>query len=398
MADRIDLLGRNQQRERLLGAGLLEVALKSDLTEFVRRAVETSSYPISIISLMGRRSQFFAASTGLPPELLTLGGTDRSVSLCQRTVRDNESSEWEDASLDDSAPQGMVNTYGVRAYFGAPVVVREVVIGSLCVVDTSPRALTTAQREAIEGLARELSARLEHDTQALFRERVWHADVDAVEPIFGELRNLLVPLSLGMSEATLSSAELQVALRLLRVRDEVPRSRVDSVVQDTLRAGEDLDAILADLGPAPDRLARSIKAIESLFHRSAQQKPVDLCVAHADTIAEHVTKLVGGVRHELMSSPDVHLVARTVVPAIALLLGVGARRLLERRAMGGLLVRARDLAGAVMIEISAPGWTDDDVAFCVNHATGLLTHEPSLTVSAVGGRVELRAELMRPRT
>lgn len=140
MADRIDLLGRNQQRERLLGAGVLEVALKSDLTDLVRRAVESSSYPISIISLMGRRSQFFAASTGLPPELLTLGGTDRSVSLCQRTVRDNESSEWEDASLDDSAPQGMVNTYGIRAYFGAPVVVQEVVIGSLCVVDTSPRA------------------------------------------------------------------------------------------------------------------------------------------------------------------------------------------------------------------------------------------------------------------
>ena len=117
MADRIDLLGTSQERERLLGAGLLAVALRSDLTEFVRRATETTSYSISIISLMGKRSQFFAASKGLPSELEVIGGTDRSVSLCQRIVRDNKSFEWEDASLDHIAPQGMaVGTRGVPGH------------------------------------------------------------------------------------------------------------------------------------------------------------------------------------------------------------------------------------------------------------------------------------------
>ncbi len=395
MADRIDILGRNQQREQLLGAGLLEVALSSDLNEFVRRAAETTSYPISIISLMGKRSQFFAASKGLPPELEVIGGTDRSVSLCQRVVQDNTPYEWEDASLDPTAPQGMVNAYGIRAYFGAPLVVRNVVIGSLCVVDTAPRALSDHQRQAIEGLARELSARLERDAQALLRERTWEVEVDAVEPIFGELRNLLVPLTIGVSEATVTNAELQTALRLLRVRGETERSRAESVLHDTLRSGEDLDAILADLGPTPDRVVRSVKALESLFHRSAQHKPVAVCVSHAEAIAEHVTKLVGGVRVELLASPGAEAVARTLVPAIALLLGAGARRLLERHTMGGLLLRTVDVPGGVTIELTAPGWTQDDVTSCVNHAVPLLTHEPALSVFAAGGGVTLKAELVR---
>lgn len=393
MADRIDLLGRNAQREQLLGAGLLEVALRSDLSEFVRRATETTSYPTSIISLMGKRTQFFAASRGLPSELEVTGGTDRSVSLCQHVVRDNKSFEWEDASLDPTAPQGMVNAYGVRAYFGAPLIVQNVVIGSLCVVDTAPRALSDQQRQAIEDLARELSARLERDAHALLRERVWEVHVDAVEPIFGELRNLLVPLTMGVGAAVVSNAELQTALRLFRVRGEAERSRAESVLKDTLSAGEDLDDILADVGPTPDRLVRSIKALESLFHRSALHQPIALCVSHAKIIAEHVTKLVGGVRVELLSAPGAQAVARTLVPAIALLLGAGARRLLERHAMGGLDVRTLDVPGGVTIELTAPGWTDDDVTFCVNYAAPLLTHEPSLTVSAVEGGIGLKAEL-----
>ena len=111
MADRIDLLGKNSERERLLAAGVLEVALRSDLTDVVRRATETTSYPISIITLMGKRSQFFAASTGLPPELEVIGATDRSVALCQRVVRDKTSFEWEDVAVDADAPQGLVPTH-----------------------------------------------------------------------------------------------------------------------------------------------------------------------------------------------------------------------------------------------------------------------------------------------
>ncbi len=393
MADRIDLLGRDGARERLLADGLLEVAIRSDLSEFVHRAAETSSYPISIVSLMGRRSQFFVASTGLPSELEVIGGTDRSISLCQRVVRDNQPFEWEDAALDEAAPQGMVNAYGVRAYFGAPIVVHHVVIGSLCVVDTAPRALEVHQREAIEALAGEISVRLERDAHALLRTRVWEVEADAVEPIFGELRNLLVPLSLGVSEATITNAEIQTALRLLRVPDGAARSRAESVLRDTLRSGEDLDAVLAELRPTSDCLVDSIKAIESLFHRSAQHKPIARCVADAKIITEHVVKLVGGVRVELRSSPDAQAVARTLIPAIALLLGVGARRLLDRRATGGLLVRTLDIPGGVRIEIEAPGWTDDDATFCANHAAPLLTHEPSLVVSAAGRCVGLEAKL-----
>ncbi len=156
--------------------------------------------------------------------------------------------------------------------------------------------------------------------------------------------------------------------------------------------GVGLGFVVVDLGGAVLRCAFVGRA--SLFHRSAQHKPIALCVSHAETIAEHITKLVGGVRVEMLSSPDALAVARTLVPAVALLLGVGARRLLERRAMGGMLLRTLDVPGGVTIELTAPGWDADDVTFCVRHAAPLLTHEPSLTVFAVGGGIGLKAELV----
>ena len=131
MSDSIDLLGSCSHREELVGWLLQEVVAGSDLAQYVRRAADTTCFPISLVALMGKRSQFVVASTGLPPELVSIGATDRSVSLCQLVVRDERLTELDDASLHPGAPQGMVRAYGVRGYLGVPLRVQNLVVGSL---------------------------------------------------------------------------------------------------------------------------------------------------------------------------------------------------------------------------------------------------------------------------
>ena len=391
MALRIDLLGRCEKRDALV-ARLLEKQQTLDFDQFVRRAAESTSAPIALISLMGRRSQFFAASRGLPPELQTVGGTDRSVSLCQRVVRDNAPMEWEDASADESAPQGMVEAYGIRSYLGVPVVLADVVVGSLCIVDTVPRSFSPQERATLNSLGAELSAQLTREVRPLFeRDAIarQEAECEAIEPCFGELRNLLSPLMCGLSEAALSNAELQGALRLFRIKDTHARARLESVMEETLESSTDLAEILGDLKPTSQRLARSILAMESLFDRSRPMKPVSECLSDASTLAEHLTKLVGGVHFEAPAGCLKRVSARTVIPAVALLLGTASRRLISRRTSGGLNVSSVDTPEGVSITIRAPNWAQEDVEHCVNHSEALVRWEPSVTLRANSGAVML---------
>ncbi len=395
MAKRIDLLGTSAEREALV-ARLLDKIEELDFDSFVRRAAESTSAPIALVSLMGRRSQFFAASRGLPPELQTVGGTDRSVSLCQRVVRDNAPMEWEDASKDESAPQGMVEAYGVRGYLGVPVVLGNVVVGSLCILDTAPRSFSPEERETLNSLGKELSARLTREVRPLLgddAEDSWkEAQCGAIEPCFGELRNLLCPLMSGVSDAALSNAEIQAALRLFRIKDLQARTRLESVMEETLEASTDLDEILGDLKPTSQRLARSVLAIESVFDRNRPRRPVSECLADASTLAEHLTRLVGGVHfdsQQIAGSNEV--AARTVIPTVALLLGTASRRLLSRRTSGGLNVSSVETPEGVAISIRAPNWTWEDIAYCVDHAEPLVSGERSVTLRASSDAVVLTA-------
>ena len=191
MAFRIDLLGACAERDALVGK-LLESAAKSELAEFVAVAAGATAAPVSLVSLMGKRSQIVAAETGLPVELSTVGLTDRSVSLCQKTVRDGQRTEWEDASLDGEAPQGMVETYGVRSYLGVPLIVDEVAVGALCIADIVPRTFSPQERRTLDEIGKRVSQSLQRSLDAVGAvQHLRDAEGEAIEPVFGELRNVL---------------------------------------------------------------------------------------------------------------------------------------------------------------------------------------------------------------
>jgi GAF domain-containing protein len=142
-------------------APLLEAAPDPVLQALVEEASRLTGFPISLVSLVTARIQYWRAHTGLPPELEASRATDRCTSLCQFVVAGDAPLLVEDASAESGLPQDLVGRYGIRAYMGFPLRVLGQTVGSFCVIDVEPRALAPEVREALAALARQASARLE---------------------------------------------------------------------------------------------------------------------------------------------------------------------------------------------------------------------------------------------
>ena len=91
---RIDALAdEGPERLMALTGATLDRQLDAQLQQSVERLSVALEAPIVLVSLMLKRTQFFRAHVGLPPDLALAQATDRDVSFCQLVVRDRETLE-----------------------------------------------------------------------------------------------------------------------------------------------------------------------------------------------------------------------------------------------------------------------------------------------------------------
>ena len=118
----------------------------------VSAASAVCGVPISLISLIDARRQWFKANVGLP------GITEipREQAFCAHTVLEDEILEIPDATLDQrfaDNPQ-VTGEPGIRFYAGAPIRLSGgQQVGALCVIDRQPRQLGATQREVLRQLS-----------------------------------------------------------------------------------------------------------------------------------------------------------------------------------------------------------------------------------------------------
>ncbi len=225
---------------------LLDGADDEELQSLARAAAIKLGVPMALVSLVAGRVQWFYAHAGAPAELARSRATSRCESFCQFVVRDEAMFEVSDARADVRVPRQLVDTYGVRAYLGAPVRHRDQVIGTFCVLDVVPRQFCDDQRAALLEFAALASARLSARVAQARREEADRAADSRLEPVRARLRSVerallelgaLARLGAGVDE--LSGVEVHRALSLLR---ELSESH-GGLVRELRAVRKELDAL-----------------------------------------------------------------------------------------------------------------------------------------------------------
>ena len=133
---------------------LLDSEPEKEFDAVVELAAELLGCPTAMITLLDRNRLWIKASTTPGPREL-----DRDIAFCDRTIRQDAPLIVEDLGIDPRFHDNpLVTDAGMRFYAGTAIHLADGAgvrqpIGTLCVLDTSPRSLNAAGHAALDHLA-----------------------------------------------------------------------------------------------------------------------------------------------------------------------------------------------------------------------------------------------------
>jgi signal transduction histidine kinase len=152
------------RQQALENLSILDSLPEQDFNDITLLASQICNVPISLISLVDKKRQWFKSKIGIEVE-----ETAREFSFCAHAINTpNELMVVEDARLDDRFYDNPLVTGAPNVVFYAGVTLTSpegYSFGSLCVIDNEPRALTESQKSALNALGRQVM------TQLLSRKR-----------------------------------------------------------------------------------------------------------------------------------------------------------------------------------------------------------------------------------
>ncbi|WBB70531.1 SpoIIE family protein phosphatase [Micromonospora sp. WMMD812] len=149
-------------RLRALAETGLDAAPDEAFDRFARLVSDLLDVPVALVSLVAIDRQFFPGAVGLPEPWADRRETPLSHSFCQHVVDLEVPMVLPDARLYPRVRENLaIPDLGVVAYAGMPLTdLSGNILGSLCAIDSKPRAWTAAQLRTLADLAAACSSEL----------------------------------------------------------------------------------------------------------------------------------------------------------------------------------------------------------------------------------------------
>jgi hypothetical protein len=355
LVDSIDALGPRPDRHMAFTGELLAEVEDEVLQSIVEEAARDLSAPIALVNLVLEEIQFFKAHYGLPSDLAAARGTERDVSFCQFVVRDGEPFEVINAEKDARVPQHLVKHHGIRSYLGIPVVANDVIVGSLCVIDTEPREFSEGERRTLQDFADLVNRRLA--TLSTRHDQLRPSLVgQAAIPALTELRETIAPIQAVAAAGRMTTVALASFLRLMEHTASGEYTPPEHLKRTLTAAHDALDKcensfydIEASAGDAEDaRLA-----LEHALTQSSSTRLSEVAVSGRELARQNVTPIGGVFLPDLPYDPVIATPRPLAVALVATCLSSVAARMASLDVSSGIRMEVQDFGGQARIAIQA---------------------------------------------
>ncbi|MFI7576364.1 SpoIIE family protein phosphatase [Micromonospora sp. NPDC049497] len=233
---------RDADRLRALAETRLDSTPDEAFDRFARLVGDLLDVPVALVSLVDSERQFFPGEVGLPQPWAERRETPLSHSFCQHVIDIAAPMVIPDARLHPRVRTNLaIPDLGVVAYAGMPLTDLDGrVLGSLCAIDSKPRAWTRDQLRTLSDLAAACSSEL--------RLRIALQGAEQARRRAEESHERLELLA-GLTETLAGTMDVQVALRHLGAT-MVPLLADWSLVSVVGRDGQPRDVAAAHRDPA----------------------------------------------------------------------------------------------------------------------------------------------------
>lgn len=311
--------------------GKLDTVPEPAFDRITALAARLFGVPIALVSLIDAQRQWFKSRIGLDAT-----ETPRDVAFCGHAILGDEILEIADPLADERFCTNPLVLDGprIRYYAGAPLTVGPGLrLGTLCIIDTKPRApLTAGERQTLQDLAAIVSAELKRSGQFATaierRQEIEHALADHLEAVAAAAPLAIVTLDRAGAVAGWNPAATQ--LFGWRAADVEGRS--------------------APFAEGPDR--ESWLSLLGLVNAGHSARDVELKLSRKD----------GGLVEVAVSAEPLREAGGAITGCLATIADVGGRKRVEREraAAEGALADTQSRLGALLTMTSDAVVAADD--------------------------------------